>query len=96
MAGADELAHQLVEYDDRLALEVLTLLEGRLGGKRSGSISEKVEFLADPEQARLRTLIRLEDVASAAGSTGEWKTEFGHSERLRRIALALARELQGR
>ena len=75
---------------------MLTLLEGRLGGKRSGSVDESVEFLSDAEGARLQTLMRLEDTDSASGSTAEWKTEFGHSERLRHFALALARSLQSR
>ncbi len=95
MAPSDELARQLVGFDERLAAHVLAAVQARLGGGESEEIDlpRAREFLSDPEQARLRALRRLSDDDSP-GSTAEWKSQFAHSERLRSFGLSLVDALE--
>ena len=95
MPESEELARRLVEYDEQLASDLLETICIRLGGPGASGIRQvgKVrEFLSDPSAARLRSLSRLGDV-DAATSTAEWKSEFGRSERLRTLGLALVQRL---
>ena len=96
MAQANELARKLVEYDERLALELLERICGELGGPPSDGdrdVGEMRDFLSDPEAAQSRPLTRLGDVADSPATTSEWKSEFSRSERMRALGLALADRL---
>jgi DNA-binding transcriptional ArsR family regulator len=97
MAPSHELARDLVDYDERLAVDVLMGVAQRLGGASGDDepdLTQIAKFLGDPEQARLRSLRRLGDVEDAPATTGEWKSQFAHSERLRTFGLALVEALQ--
>ena len=97
MPEAQELARRLVEYDQRLAEDLLEMICSQLGGPAadgSAAVHEMQSFLSDPEVARSRSLSRLEgDVAESPSTTSEWKAEFSHSERLRGLGLAIAERL---
>ncbi len=96
MPPCDELARQLVEFDERLAAHVLAAVQARLGGGDSEEpdLPRSREFLSDPEKARLRSLRRLTDIEESPVSTAEWKSQFAHSERLRSFGLSLVDALE--
>ena len=97
MTPSDDLARELVEFDERLAADVLAGVVQRLGGgdgEGDPDLAVAAKFLGDPEQARLRSLRRLGDVDDSPASTGEWKSQFAHSERLRTFGLALVEALE--
>ena len=96
MTASDELANRLVEFDERLAVDVLTAIQTRLGGGDSDEVDlpSARAFLDDPERAQLPALRRLDDVAESPATTSEWKSQFAHSERLRSFGLALVEALE--
>jgi hypothetical protein len=98
VAPSDDLAERLVEFDERLATDVLGAVATRLGGADTGDPDLRAarEFLSDPEKARLPALRRLGDVDDSPSTTSEWKSQFAHSERLRTFALALVDALESR
>ena len=92
-----ELAQRLVEYDDELAADVLALVCEQLGGPAADGVTDLDKmrtFLAQADVARSSRLSRLSDVAEAPSTTDEWKSEFHHSERMRRFRLAPAEALR--
>lgn len=99
MAPSDDLARDLVEFDERLAVDVLDSIVTRLGSPESDGepdLARAFKFLSDPEKARLRALRRLGDVDDSPSTTTEWKSQFAHSERLRTFGLALVDALDRR
>ncbi len=95
MAASQELASGLVEFDERLAVDVLAGVVQRLGGgDGEPDLAAWSKFLGDPEQARLRSLRRLGDLDDSPATTSEWKSQFAHSERLRTFGLALVEALE--
>jgi len=97
MTPWQDLARDLVDFDERLALDVLAGVVSRLcGGDGDGEpdLAQIAKFLGDPERARLRSLHRLGDVDDSPASTSEWKSQFAHSERLRTFGLALVQALE--
>lgn len=96
MPGTADLAEQLTEFDERLAGDLLELICAKLGGPAAEGDRDMAKiraFLADSEAARSKPLERMSDVADSPATTSEWKSEFGHSERLRALGLALAKRL---
>lgn len=93
MPHTADLARRLVDYDERLARDVLELVCARLGGpaEEGGADVETMRsFLANADVARSQPLSRLGDVGDAPSTTSEWKTEFSHVERMRTLGLALS------
>ena len=98
MAAAAEIADQLVAFDERLARDLLERICEDLGGpaaqEEDPDVDEMRAFLASAESARRGRLSRLGDVDDTPASTGEWKSEFSHVERLRALGLALSKRLR--
>ncbi len=97
MPDSLELAQRLVEYDDELAADVLALVCEQLGGPAADGepdVEKMRTFLAQADAATSSRLSRLSDVADAPSTTDEWKSEFHHFERMRRLGLALAEALR--
>jgi hypothetical protein len=91
MPPSDEVARRLVQYDERLAEDVLALICAQLGGpvtEGKWDPGQMRDFMADPAAARLRSLSELSEVDET--TTAEWKSQFARSERLRTLGLALA------
>lgn len=97
MPRTAELAQRLVEFDERLAGEILELICEQLGGpaeRGRADVRGMRNFLASADVAHSRPLSRLSDVGDAPSTTSEWKTEFSHFERLRTLGLALSELLE--
>jgi hypothetical protein len=82
MAGSNDVARALVDYDARLAEQVLRLLAGELGVRSDGDVPHLQAALQDV----------LED--GSTKTTAEWKAGFAHVERMRSLGLDLARLLE--
>ena len=95
MPHTADLAERLIDYDERLAREILELVVRNLGGPSDGQadLERARAFLNQVELSHSRHLTRLGDVASSPATTEEWKTEFHHFERMKRLGLALAERL---
>ncbi len=95
MPQTAELAETLIDYDERLAREILELVVKNLGGPSNGTadLDRLRTFLNQVELSHSSHLTRLGDVASSPATTEEWKTEFHHFERMKRLGLALAERL---
>ncbi len=93
MPPADDAARALVDYDERVARDVLDLILDRLGAPADGghgNMETVRSFLAQVEVARAPHLARLGSVEDAPATTEEWKFEFHYHERLRALGVTLA------
>jgi len=83
MARAEELAQSLVDYDLELAERVLRAVARELGGPADADVRRLQSFFAVPSVPE----------EEPRRSTGIWKIDFAHYERLRELGLALAPRL---
>ncbi len=86
MQAPRDLAQALVEFDRRLAVDVLAAIYGRLdgpGAENGPSVQQMRSFLANPYPSQ-RDLDK---------STREWKIGFARRERMRGLALEIAKRL---
>ena len=91
-----ELAERLVDYDERLAYEILELVVSSLGGPAPDGrhdVERLRGYLSQLDVGHSRPLTRLGDVTDSPATTEEWKTEFHHFERMKALGLALADRL---
>ena len=93
MPHGQGLAKHLVEYDRRLAADVLEMICETLGGPvaHGDHNVEKIRaFLHQADVGRAPQLAPMSDVGDAPSTTEEWKLEFSHHERLRSLGVHLA------
>ena len=87
VARAAELARELVDYDERIAMRVLEQLCVDLGGPATEGdpdLGRMKAFLAQPDPGQLP------EVGDPRTTTAQWKEEFGRYEATRALASALA------
>ena len=87
VARAAELARELVDYDEQIAMRVLEQLCADLGGPAADGESDVARmkaFLAQPDPGQLP------EVGDPRTTTAQWKEGFGRYEATRALASALA------
>lgn len=81
MTPARDLAQELVEYDRRLAADVLAHIVTALGGEIEGDEREPEVLAAALQRVSLSTI--------TGSTTNEWKQDLAHFERTKSLGGAL-------